>query len=96
MITDATCAGTPPWVVYIVENERGMLYTGVTTSLARRLGEHAGGRRGARWFRFSGPARLRYVEAAADRAAAQSREAAIKRLSRAAKLALIAGHEGGI
>ena len=93
MVTDATCAGTPPWVVYIVENERGMLYTGVTTSLARRLGEHAGGRRGARWFRFSGPARLRYVEPAGDRASAQTREAAIKKLPRAGKLALILAAE---
>ncbi len=78
-----------PWVVYIVQSERGMLYTGVTTSLERRLAEHADGRRGARWFRFSGPAALRYVEGAPDRSTAQRREAAIKRLSRSAKLALI-------
>ena len=30
------------WVVYIVENERGALYTGVTTSILRRLAEHDG------------------------------------------------------
>jgi len=78
-----------PWFIYIVESQAGMLYTGVTTSLSRRLSEHASGRRGARWFRFSGPAQLRYVEPAPDRAAAQRREAAIKRLTRQAKLALI-------
>lgn len=83
-----------PWVIYIVESEAGMLYTGVTTCLARRLAEHASGKRGARWFRFAGPASLRYVEGAADRSAAQVREAAIKRLSRAAKLALIAAAKG--
>lgn len=81
----------PGWVVYIVESARGALYTGVTTSLERRFGEHASGRRGARFFRLSAPAAVRYVETAADRAAAQRREAAIKRLPRRAKLALIAG-----
>lgn len=78
-----------PWYVYIVESERGALYTGVTTCIERRLGEHAGSGRGARWFRFSGPARLRYVEAAAGRGDAQRREAAIKRLTRQRKLELI-------
>ena len=79
------------WLVYIVESARGALYTGVTTSLARRLREHAGGARGARFFRVAGPAAVRYVEPAADRASAQRREAAIKRLPRRAKLALIGG-----
>ena len=27
----------PAWIVYILENEHGALYTGITTSLARRL-----------------------------------------------------------
>lgn len=85
------------WQVYIVETERGTLYTGVTTSLERRLAEHAGGsRRGARFFRLGAPARLRYVEAAADRAQAQAREAEIKRLSRRAKLALIAAEGAAV
>lgn len=78
------------WVVYIVESARGALYTGVTTSLERRLREHATGARGARFFRLGGPAAVRYVEHATDRSSAQRREAAIKRLSRSAKLALIA------
>jgi putative endonuclease len=78
----------PRWQVYIVETVRGTLYTGITTSLARRLAEHARGR-GARYFRLAAPGTLRYVEAAADRAAALRREAAIKRLDRRAKLALI-------
>jgi len=78
-----------PWRVYIVETERGTLYTGITTSLERRLAEHGGGR-GARFFRLARPARLRYVEDAADRGGALRREAEIKRLTRRAKLALIA------
>ena len=93
MSTAAEAQAPSPWVVYIVESEGGMLYTGVTTCLARRLAEHATGKRGARWFRFSGPARLRYVEPACDRAAAQTREAAIKKLPRTDKLALILAAE---
>jgi putative endonuclease len=76
------------WVVYIVENERGALYTGITTSLTRRLAEH-GGTRGARFFRLGALKRLVYSEAAAGRREALQREAAIKRLDRRAKLALI-------
>lgn len=80
------------WIVYIVENERGALYTGITNSLARRLAEHGGARgRGARFFRLGRPKRLVYSEAAADRRGALRREAQIKRLDRRAKLALIAG-----
>lgn len=94
MVTAPALAGEADWVVYIVESERGALYTGITTCLERRLREHASGR-GARWFRFAGPARLRYQEPAASRSAALVREAAIKRLSRAAKLALIGRGGGG-
>lgn len=78
------------WTVYIVESASGTLYTGVTTALQRRLQEHAGGRRGARYFRVSAPRRVVYTEPADDRSTAQRREAEIKRLPRAAKLRLIA------
>lgn len=90
----AGAARLPRWQVYIVETVRGALYTGISTSVRRRLAEHARGQgRGARFFRLAPPGRLRYLEAAADRSAAQRREAAIKRLRRAAKLALIAAQE---
>jgi putative endonuclease len=79
-----------PWIVYIVESTSGALYTGVTTALQRRLREHASGRRGARFFRVSAPRRVVYTEPAVDRGAAQRREAEIKRLTRTAKLRLIA------
>jgi putative endonuclease len=79
------------WTVYIVEGERGALYTGITTSVARRFAEHAGHRgRGARFFRTQRPRDLVYVEVAADRGGALRREAEIKRLARSRKLALIA------
>lgn len=78
------------WQVYIVANAAGALYTGITTDLARRLSEHREGRRGARFFRFAAAARLLYFEQHDSRSGASRREAAIKRMSRRAKLALIA------
>lgn len=79
------------WTVYIVEGERGALYTGITTSVARRFAEHAArAGRGARFFHSQRPRDLVYVEVAADRSGALRREAQIKRLARGRKLALIA------
>jgi putative endonuclease len=78
------------WHVYIVESTRGALYTGITTSVARRYAEHARGRRGARFFRMDPPRELIYAEVAADRPAALRREAQIKSYPRPRKLALIA------
>ena len=53
-----------------------------------RLREHQRGT-GARYTRSRPPVELAYTEAAADRAAAQRREAAIKKLPRTEKLKLI-------
>ncbi len=85
----ASGAAAGAWTVYIIESERGTLYTGITTEPARRFREHAAGR-GARWFRGVAPRRFVYLEHCADRSAALRREAAIKRLSRAGKWALAA------
>ncbi|OJZ18508.1 MAG: endonuclease [Thiobacillus sp. 65-29] len=79
------------WFVYILRCADGTLYTGITTDIARRLAEHngeAGG--GARYTRARRPVVLAYLEPTADRAAAARREAAIRRLGRARKLALCA------
>jgi putative endonuclease len=66
----------------------GSLYTGVTNDLSGRLAAHGAGT-GARYTRARLPVRLVYREARATRGAALRREAAIKRLPRAAKLALL-------
>ena len=69
----------------------GSLYTGITTDVGRRVAEHNGeGRPGARYTRSRRPVQLVYAESAASRAEAARREAAIKRLDRARKLALCA------
>jgi putative endonuclease len=79
------------WFVYILRCADGSLYTGITTDLARRVGEHNAGRSpGARYTRGRGPVQLAYAETVGSRAAAASREAAIRQLGRSGKLALCA------
>ncbi|SCZ57707.1 GIY-YIG nuclease family protein [Thiohalomonas denitrificans] len=77
------------WHVYIVCCADGTLYTGVARDVERRVAEHNGGPRGARYTRGRRPVELVYREAATDRAAACRREASIKGLSRSQKEALI-------
>lgn len=78
------------WTVYILRCADQSLYTGVTTDPVRRLHEHnTDNRLGARYTRHRRPVTMVYQETCADRSAACQREAAIKKLSRQAKLRLI-------
>jgi putative endonuclease len=76
------------WTVYMLRCSDGSLYTGITNDLARRVRQHGGGKAAA-YTRSRRPVRLVFAESAADRSAALRREAALKRLSRAQKLALL-------
>lgn len=81
--------GRAAWFVYMLRCADGTLYTGITTDVDRRVVEHNGGSGlGARYTRSRRPVTLAHVEPARDRAEAARREAAIKRLDRAHKLAL--------
>ena len=77
------------WVCYLLECADGTLYTGISNDLPRRLGQHARGV-ASKYTRTRLPVRLRWCERHPDRSAALRREAAIKRLPRAGKLALAA------
>jgi putative endonuclease len=77
------------WFVYILRCRDGTLYTGVTVDLERRLAAHRLGV-GAKYTRSRRPVTLAYHERQPDRSRALKREAALRRLGRAAKLALIA------
>ncbi len=80
------------WFVYIVRCSDGSLYTGITTDPERRMAQHGGRSGGAKYFRGRRPVALVYLESGHDRASATRREAAIKRLGRAAKERLIAAY----
>ncbi|MCI8397872.1 MAG: GIY-YIG nuclease family protein [Oscillibacter sp.] len=80
------------WCVYVIRCADGSLYTGSTNDLNRRFAQHQAGR-GAKYTRSRRPLALVYHEALPDKSAALRREAAVKRLSRAQKLALIAPAE---
>ena len=76
------------YYVYILTNNSGTLYTGVTNDMARRLIQH----RNAPERSFTGRYainRLIYVEATSDVYAALEREKEIKGWTRAKKIALI-------
>lgn len=77
------------WTLYILQCRDGTLYTGITDDLERRLKAHRAGK-GAKYTRGRGPLELMYQECCTDHSAALKREIAVKRLSRAEKLALIA------
>ena len=77
------------WFVYMLRCADGSLYTGITNDLARRLAAHRAGT-ASRYTRSRRPVRLVYRERRRSRSAALKREAAIKRLPRAAKLRIIA------
>jgi len=69
----------------------GSVYTGITTDIARRLGEHRDGRRGARYVRARHPIELLYCAEIGDRSAASVAEYAVKSLDKSQKEALAAG-----
>lgn len=80
-------AGVNEWTVYMLRCRDGSVYTGITNDTARRLESHRRGR-ASRYTRSRLPVSLIFTEAQPDRASALRREAAIKRLPRAAKLEL--------
>lgn len=66
----------------------GSLYTGITNDLPKRLARHNAGTASA-YTRLRRPVRLVFQESQPDRSAALRREAAVRRLSRVEKLALV-------
>lgn len=78
--------------MYLLRCADDSLYTGVTTDVQRRLRQHNGELVGGpRYTRGRRPVQLVWSEAAADRGAAQAREAQVRQLGRAGKLRLAAG-----
>ena len=76
------------YYVYLLRCGDGSLYTGYTDDVERRLRVHQSGK-GAKYTRSRLPVELAYSEELPDKSAALRREAAIKKMTRAEKLALI-------
>lgn len=74
--------------LYILLCADKSLYTGIATSVERRVAEHNAGK-GAKYTRGRGPVRVVYTKRFRNRANASREEARIKKLSRTQKLALI-------
>ena len=78
--------------VYMVECADGTYYTGWTKDLENRLAAHNAGT-GARYTRSRGLVQLIYMETFVEKTAAQRREWAIKKLTRAQKDQLVRGFD---
>jgi putative endonuclease len=78
------------YYLYILKCADGTLYTGITTDLKRRIGEHNDGKIGAKYTRTRRPVEVIYSKRFKDRSLASIAEAVMKKLSRAEKIALVA------
>jgi len=78
------------YFVYIVKCADNTFYTGISTELERRIEEHNGSDKGAKYTRVRRPVSLVYSEEYPDRSSASKREYEIKKkMSRVQKLKLI-------
>ncbi|MEW6617050.1 MAG: GIY-YIG nuclease family protein [Patescibacteria group bacterium] len=75
--------------VYILKCADSSLYTGYTTDLKKRVGQHNTSKRGARYTKSRRPVALVYSEKYKTKSKALKREIEIKSWSRKKKLVLI-------
>ena len=80
---------TSPWFVYIIQNEKGHYYTGITTDIERRFKEHAGPKKGAKFFHTGAPVEVVFRKKFPNRSLATKFECFVKKLSRKQKIDLI-------
>jgi putative endonuclease len=77
------------WFVYIIQNEKGHYYTGITTDLKRRFKEHADSKKGAKFFNTGAPVEMVFSKKFANRSLASKFECSVKKLTRNEKILLI-------
>ncbi|MFA5350660.1 MAG: GIY-YIG nuclease family protein [Candidatus Omnitrophota bacterium] len=75
------------WHIYIIKCKDGLLYTGISKDLERRVKEHNRGQ-GCKFTKYRWPVKLMYSEKVKNRSQALIREVEIKRLPRQRKLKL--------
>ncbi len=77
------------WWVYVIERADGSYYTGISTDPRRRFEQHRSGKGGARANQVSAVLRILSLEAGGEYPLALRREAQVKSLSKAAKVAYV-------
>jgi putative endonuclease len=81
------------WHVYLLECNDGSLYCGISKDLKRRLKEHNGSPKGAKYTRCRRPVKLVWHKDVKDRSIASREELRIKKLSKSQKWALVRAYE---
>lgn len=79
------------YYLYILKCSDGSLYSGITTDLKRRMGEHNSSKLAAKYTSGRRPVKLVYSKRFKNRSEATREEARVKKLTRAEKLLLVAG-----
>lgn len=77
------------YFIYIVRCSDNTLYTGITTDINRRVDEHNGDSKGAKYTKMRQPVKLVYSVKFVDRSSASKEEFRIKNLTRKEKELLI-------
>lgn len=77
------------WFCYLVRCADNSLYAGVTTEISRREQEHNSDKKGAKYTRVRQPVKMVYFEPHEDRSSACKAEAALKKLTKKNKEALV-------
>jgi putative endonuclease len=77
--------------VYILRCSDDTFYTGISSDIEKRLKEHNGSPKGAKYTRSRRPVELIYREKCETKGEALKRESAIKKLSRKQKEKLVGG-----
>ncbi len=77
------------YAVYVLCCADGTYYTGIAQDVERRVREHNGSSKGAKYTKSRRPVALVYAESIGSRSEALKREYAIRHLTRAEKKALI-------
>lgn len=78
------------WYLYLVRTLDNRLYTGITTDVVRRFGQHQSGK-GAKALRGKGELKLAFSHLVGDRSTALRLEYRIKQLAKAQKEMLVVG-----
>ncbi len=83
------------WYVYMLRCADNTLYTGITTDVIRRVDEHNfDNKKGAKYTKARRPVQMVYKKSCADRSSAACAEAALRKLLKAQKEALITKSSG--